>query len=100
MKQRSILVTLLLCVLLLTGCGTAAPAPDTTPTPTQEAAAAPTPTPDPLSTLPYEDGQLYAAAYLGYLEPKDLDFSARRISAGGSCRCTTSRTEILSHHSA
>ena len=28
MKQRSILVTLLLCVLLLTGCGTAAPAPD------------------------------------------------------------------------
>ena len=27
MKQRSILVTLLLCVLLLTGCGTAAPAP-------------------------------------------------------------------------
>ena len=26
MKQRSILVTLLLCVLLLTGCGTAAPA--------------------------------------------------------------------------
>lgn len=74
MKQRSILVTLLLCVLLLTGCGTAAPAPDATPTPTQEAAAAPTPTPDPLSTLPYEDGQLYAAAYLGYLEPKDLDF--------------------------
>ena len=67
MKQRSILVTLLLCVLLLTGCGTAAPAPDATPTPTQEAAAAPTPTPDPLSTLPYEDGQLYAAAYLGYL---------------------------------
>ena len=61
MKQRSILVTLLLCVLL-TGCGTAAPAPDATPTPTQEAAAAPTPTPDPLSTLPYEDGQLYAAA--------------------------------------
>ena len=34
MKQRSILVTLLLCVLLLTGCGTAAPAPDATPTPT------------------------------------------------------------------
>ena len=43
MKQRSILVTLLLCVLLLTGCGTAAPAPDATSTPTQEAAAAPTP---------------------------------------------------------
>lgn len=33
MKQRSILVTLLLCVLLLTGCGTAAPALDATPTP-------------------------------------------------------------------
>ena len=33
MKQRSILVTLLLYVLL-TGCGTAAPAPDATPTPT------------------------------------------------------------------
>ena len=65
MKQRSILVTLLLCVLLLTGCGTAAPAPDATPTPAQEAAATPTPTPDPLSTLPYEDGQLYAACNTG-----------------------------------
>ena len=82
MKQRSILVTLLLCVLLLTGCGTAAPAPDATPTPTQEAAAAPTPTPDPLSTLPYEDGQLYAAAYLGYLEPKDLDFFRQTYFGG------------------
>ena len=82
MKQRSILVTLLLCVLLLTGCGTAAPAPDATPTPTQEAAATPTPTPDPLSTLPYEDGQLYAAAYLGYLEPKDLDFFRQTYFGG------------------
>lgn len=82
MKQRSILVTFLLCVLLLTGCGTAAPAPDATPTPTQEAAAAPTPTPDPLSTLPYEDGQLYAAAYLGYLEPKDLDFFRQTYFGG------------------
>lgn len=82
MKQRSILVTLLLCVLLLTGCGTAAPAPDATPTPTQEAAAAPTPTPDPLSTLPYEDGQLYAAAYLGYLEPKDLGFFRQTYFGG------------------
>ena len=82
MKQRSILVMLLLCVLLLTGCGTAAPAPDATPTPTQEAAAAPTPTPDPLSTLPYEDGQLYAAAYLGYLEPKDLDFFRQTYFGG------------------
>ena len=81
MKQRSILVTLLLCVLLLTGCGTAAPAPDATPAPTQEAAA-PTPTPDPLSTLPYEDGQLYAAAYLGYLEPKDLDFFRQTYFGG------------------
>ena len=74
MKQRSILVTLLLCVLLLTGCGTAVPAPDATPTPT--------PTPDPLSTLPYEDGQLYAAAYLGYLEPKDLDFFRQTYFGG------------------
>ena len=82
MKQRSILVTLLLCVLLLTGCGTAAPAPDATSTPTQEAAAAPTPTPDPLSTLPYEDGQFYAAAYLGYLEPKDLDFFRQTYFGG------------------
>ena len=82
MKQRSILVTLLLCVLLLTGCGTAAPAPDATPTPTQEAAAAPTPTPDPLSTLPYEDGQLYAAAYLGYQAPTDLDFFQQTYFGG------------------
>lgn len=50
--------------------------------PTQEAAAAPTPTPDPLSTLPYEDGQLYAAAYLGYLEPKDLDFFRQTYFGG------------------
>lgn len=89
MKQRSILVTLLLCVLLLTGCGTAAPAPNATPTPTQEAAAAPTPTPDPLSTLPYEDGQLYAAAYLGYLEPKDLDFFRQTYFGGRELRACT-----------
>ena len=80
MKQRSILVMLLLCVLLLTGCGTAAPAPDATPTPAQEAAA--TPTPDPLSTLPYTDGQLYAAAYLGYQAPTDLDFFQQTYFGG------------------
>ena len=51
-----------------------------TPTPAQEAAA--TPTPDPLSTLPYEGGQLYAAAYLGYLEPKDLDFFRQTYFGG------------------
>ena len=79
---RLTLVLLALCALLLTGCGTAAPAPDATPTPAQEAAAAPTPTPDPLSTLPYEDGQLYAAAYLGYLEPKDLDFFRQTYFGG------------------
>ena len=37
---------------------------------------------DPLSTLPYEDGQLYAAAYLGYLEPKDLDFFRQTYFGG------------------
>lgn len=62
MKQRTILSTILLCALLLTGCGAAAQTPDATPTPAPEAAATPTPTPDPLSTLPYTDGQLYAAA--------------------------------------
>ena len=82
MKQRTILSTLLLCVLLLAGCGTVAQTPDATPTPTQEAAAAPTPTPDPLSTLPYEDGQLYAAAYLGYQAPTDLDFFQQTYFGG------------------
>lgn len=99
MKQRSILVTFLLCVLLLTGCGTAAPAPDATPTPTQEAAAAPTPTPDPLSTLPYEDGQLYAAAYLGYLEPKDLDFF-RQTYFGGRPLLSASGSSVLAQTTA
>lgn len=74
---RLTLVLLALCELLLTGCGTDTPAP--TPTPEQAAA---TPTPDPLSTLPYEDGQLYAAAYLGYLEPKDLDFFRQTYFGG------------------
>lgn len=82
MKKRMLrltLVLLALCALLLTGCGTDTPAP--TPTP-EQAAATPTPTPDPLSTLPYEDGQLYAAAYLGYLEPKDLDFFRQTYFGG------------------
>lgn len=34
MKQRTILSTLLLCALLLTGCGATAQTPDATPTPT------------------------------------------------------------------
>lgn len=84
MKQRTILSTLLLCALLLVGCGTAAQTPDATPTPAQEAAATPTPTPtpDPLSTLPYTDGQLYAAAYLGYQAPTDLDFFQQTYFGG------------------
>lgn len=81
MKQRTILSTLLLCVLLA-GCGTAAQTPDATPTPAPEAAATPTPTPDPLSTLPYTDGQLYAAAYLGYQAPTDLDFFQQTYFGG------------------
>ena len=80
MKQRTILSTLLFCALLLAGCGTAAQTPDATPTPAQEAAA--TPTPDPLSTLPYTDGQLYAAAYLGYQAPTDLDFFQQTYFGG------------------
>lgn len=82
MKQRTILSTLLLCALLLAGCGTAAQTPDATSTPAQEAAATPTPTPDPLSTLPYTDGQLYAAAYLGYQAPTDLDFFQQTYFGG------------------
>ena len=80
MKQRTILSTLLFCALLLAGCGTAAQTPDATPTPAQEAAA--TPTPDPLSTLPYEDGQLYAVAYLGYQEPTELAFYRQTYFGG------------------
>lgn len=84
MKQRTILSTLLLCALLLAGCGAAAQTPDATPTPAPEAAATPTPTPtpDPLSTLPYTDGQLYAAAYLGYQAPTDLDFFQQTYFGG------------------
>ena len=82
MKQRTILSTLLLCALLLAGCGVAAQTPDATPTPAPEAAATLTPTPDPLSTLPYTDGQLYAAAYLGYQAPTDLDFFQQTYFGG------------------
>ena len=82
MKQRTILSTLVLCALLLAGCGTAAQTPDATPTPAPEAAATPTPTSDPLSTLPYTDGQLYAAAYLGYQAPTDLDFFQQTYFGG------------------
>lgn len=74
---RLTLVLLALCALLLTGCGTDTPAP--TPTPEQAAA---TPTPDPLSTLPYEDGQLYAVAYLGYQEPTELAFYRQTYFGG------------------
>ena len=72
MKQRTILSTLLLCALLLAGCGATAQTPDATPTPAPEAAATPTPTPDPL----------YAAAYLGYQAPTDLDFFQQTYFGG------------------
>ena len=35
-----------------------------------------------LSTLPYTDGQLYAAAYLGYQAPTDLDFFQQTYFGG------------------
>lgn len=59
MKQRTILSTLLLCVLLLAGCGAAAQTPDATPTPAPEAAA--TPTPD---ARPAEHSAVYGRATL------------------------------------
>lgn len=99
MKQRTILSTLLFCALLLAGCGTAAQTPDATPTPAQEAAA--TPTPDPLSTLPYTDGQLYAAAYLGYQAPTDLDFFQQTYFGGRELPVHhISGRGLLSHHPA
>ena len=101
MKQRTILSTLLLCALLLAGCGAAAQTPDATPTPAPEAAATPTPTPDPLSTLPYTDGQLYAAAYLGYQAPTDLDFFQQTYFGGRELPVHhISDGDFLSHHPA
>ena len=64
MKQRTILSTLLLCALLLAGCGAAAQTPDAMPTPAPEAAATPAPTADPLVTGSCRFGRRYASSYL------------------------------------
>lgn len=56
MKKRAAWLIALFCLLSLTGCG--------------EKPAAPSP--DEAESLPFQEGQLYAAAYLGYGEIEDL----------------------------
>ncbi len=60
MRPR-LLCTMLLC-LLLAGCAAPSGAEES-PSPSGVRQA-----------IPYSEGQLYAAAYLGYLAPEDLDF--------------------------
>ena len=98
MKKRTIAAVMLSCLLVFGGCSTQnggimGPAWDTTPaltdTPTDTPAPTDTPDPTPGSTdpvpdlvppepagrdaIPFEEGQLYAAAYLGYRTTDGLD---------------------------
>jgi hypothetical protein len=67
MKKAAVsLLSLSLCVILLTGCASE---------PSQLSTDAMS---DQQNTIPFSDDQLYAVAYLGYLQPTDLDYYAER----------------------
>ena len=75
MKKRFALVLpALLCFALLAGC-VQQPAPPAEPDPSQTEPAG-------TDAVPFEDGQLYAAAYLGYQAPTDLDFFQQTYFGG------------------
>lgn len=64
-----------------TAAPTAAPATKPTAMPTTEAASAPTTAPEQtskLDTIPFEEGQLFAVAYLGYQQIDDLEYYVQR----------------------
>lgn len=65
MKKCTVWIITLLCLLSLMGCGaeTAPAAPD----PSASSA-------DGTESLPFQEGQLYAAAYLGYGGTEDLSY--------------------------
>ena len=65
MKKCTVWIITLLCLLSLMGCGaeTAPAAPD----PSASSA-------DGTESLPFQEGQLYAAAYLGYGGMEDLSY--------------------------
>lgn len=78
------------CVLTLVGCGGAPDAqpspagPDSTASPGQSPYESLTPEGDVSQSIPFLDGQLYAAAYLGYQEINDLDFYTEHYLDGGA----------------
>ena len=97
MKKRMIAAAILSCLLVLGGCSTqnggmTGPASDNIPsfTPTLTDTPDPTPghtdtapdlvppTPAGRDTIPFEAGQLYAAAYLGYQTMDSLDYYIER----------------------
>ena len=62
-RATTYLLTLLSCLLLLTGCSLEQPGVGTTE-----------PAGSKLDAIPFTDGQYYAVAYLEYQKIEDLDF--------------------------
>lgn len=78
-KTTAGLVILFSCFLLLNGCGTKAIPSAKDPVAESQSESAPAPEPGKRDELiPFEEGQLYAAAYLGYQKMDDWDYYEER----------------------
>lgn len=78
MKRTRILAVLLILALLLGGCGLLEGPGEEPGGELPEQQTEPEQKPESkLDAIPFEDGQLYAAAYLGYQEIGDMDYYAQ-----------------------
>ena len=106
MRKNSFLALALALAVLLCGCVAAGGGAETTgggTTQGGETTAGPNPTDPPAhdkrDAIPFAEGQLYAAAYLGYQEMDDFDYYAEKVPGhGGRTHLHRLGRGLLPHH--